>query len=221
MRKTRIIIVDDHPLLRDALNRLLSEEPDMEVIGEAADGEAAVKIVTEMKPDIVVMDVGLPKLSGVEATKRIKALCPKVAVLVLTVHDDEEYIISLLEAGAAGYLLKTSSMDDIVRSIGALAAGEMVLNPEIGRKLLKLCAARTPKPPVVTLEEELTGRELEVLRLVARGLPNRAIARELKVTLHTVKGYLAEIFSKMMVHSRVEAALLAVKAGLLSPDELA
>ncbi len=193
----------------------------MEVVGEAADGEMAVKVVTELKPDIVIMDVGLPKLSGVEATRRIKAVCPKVAVLVLTVHDDEEYVLSVLEAGAAGYLLKTSALDDIVRSVGALVSGEMVLNPEIGRKLLRICATRSAKPPTIVLDEALTRREIEVLKLVARGLPNKAIARELKVTLHTVKGYLAEIFSKMMVHSRVEAALLAVKAGLLSPEELA
>ena len=178
MPKYSIVVVDDHPLLREALCRNLAQRSDFEVIGEAGDGEEAVKVALELKPDLVIMDVGLPKLSGVEATKRIKAACPEIALLVLTIHDDEEYILSLLEAGAAGYLLKTSHSEDIDRAISAVLTGEMVLDPSVCGKLVRMASSRTQNRTPVEITETLSTREMEVLRLAAKGLANKSIACE-------------------------------------------
>ncbi len=218
--KIRILLADDHVLMRQGLRMLLEREPDFEVIAEAGDGEEAVNLSSKYKPDVVLMDVGMPKLSGLEATKLIKANHPATAVLVLTIHDDEEYIIGFLEAGAAGYLMKSAYGEELLQAIRALRAGDMVLHTIVGQKLLNRAAGRQLKPIEIDDIEKLTPREIEVLKLAAKGISNRDIATELGIGVRTVKGHLVNIFAKMEVGSRTEAVLSALKRGWIVLEEI-
>jgi DNA-binding NarL/FixJ family response regulator len=218
--KTRIVLADDHPLLRKALKDLLEKENDFAIIGEAGDGKEAVKLATETSPDVVVMDISMPNLDGLQATQQIKARCPNVAVLVLTVHTDDECILEILQAGAAGYLLKSAFGDEVVQAVRAVVTGEMVLSPSIGQRLLKQAARYPTRPVLLEAGEKLSTRELEVLKLTARGLSNKDIALALGVKLRTVKGHLADIFSKLRVASRTEAVIAGLRAGFLSMDDI-
>lgn len=213
MSKTKILLADDHPMLRQGIRELLERERDFEVVAEVGDGEEAVKLASELKPDVVIMDVGMPKLNGLEATKQIKAKHPATAVLVLTIHDEDEYIMGLLEAGAAGYLLKSAYGEELVNAIRSIRTGELVLHPVVGQKLLKRLASRQLRPIRLEGVEQLTNREIDVLKLAAKGMSNRDIAVELGLGLRTVKGHLVNIFSKMRVGSRTEAVLQALKRG--------
>ena len=172
--KLKVLIADDHPLLREALHRALESEEDMGVIAEARDGEEAVKLASELKPDVVVMDIVMPKVNGIEATKKIKEIAPNIAILILTAYDDDEYVLGLLDAGAAGYLLKSVRGHDLVGAIRAVNSGESVLHPNIIAKLLK----RAMMAPVEEHKHRdlLSERESEILRLVARGMSNKEIA---------------------------------------------
>lgn len=205
-------------MLRQGTAELLRREPDLEVIGEAGDGQQAVELAQALKPDMVVMDVRMPVLSGIEATRRIRTALPAVQVLVLTAHDDDQYIFSLLQAGASGYLLKTAPVADLVKAIRQVQAGESPLDPAIARKVvLHLGGGRgAGVPPEAAEAPELTARELEVLQLLARGLSNRAIADALYVSDRTVQAHLTSIFAKMGVTSRLEAVLAAVRRGWLT-----
>ncbi len=222
MGKIKLILADDHALVRAGTRQLLERYMDLQVVGEAADGEQAVRLAKQLRPDLVVMDVRMPKLSGVEATRRIKAECPEVGVLVLTAHDDDEYIFALLQAGANGYLLKTAETEELVKAIRAAHAGQSALDPSVARKVVAQFASGKSLPEVMARVsdefEGLTGRELEVLQLVGKGKTNKEIARELYISDRTVQAHLSNIFSKLQVSSRTEAVMYAVQKGWISVD---
>jgi DNA-binding NarL/FixJ family response regulator len=220
VKKTTILIADDHPLLRDGIVQLFMKEPDFEVVGQAADGEEAVRLTNEKSPDVVVMDIEMPNMDGLEATKQIKAAHPETSVLVLTVHDDEEYIAAILEAGAAGYLLKTTYGKELVQAIRAVRLGEFVLDTQIGPKVFQAFTRRSSKPVSPSVNAKFSAREMEVLRLVAWGKSNSEMAEALFVSPRTVKGYLSDIFSKLGVSSRMEAITACLREGILSLDDL-
>ena len=218
--KIRVVIADDHPLLREAMRNVMEQHEDMEVLGEACDGEEAVKLSSELKPDVVVMDVVMPKLNGIEATRQIRKISPTTAVLVLTAYDDDRYVIGLLEAGAAGYLLKSARGEALVKAIRAVLAGELVLHPAIIAKILKYgvkIAVEGGKPKV---EEQLSDREMEILKLAARGMSNKDIAKKLFLSIRTVKAHLSNIFNKMGVASRTEAIVKGVREGWLTLEDM-
>lgn len=218
--KISVLLVDDHPLLRQALKDVLLKVDDFQVVGEAADGEQAVAMADKLKPAVVIMDISMPKLSGLEATRLIKEHNPQISVLVLTVHTEDEYILQILQSGAAGYLIKNVFGDEVIQAIRAVASGDMVLSPTIGQHLIKH-AARYPTHPVeLDYGEKLSTRELEILKLTAQGRSNKEIADTLGINLRTVKGHLTEIFSKLRVSSRTEAVITGLRAGFLSYDDI-
>ena len=215
MEKIKILIADDHAFVREGTRRILEQEPDLEVVAEAGNGEEAVALASELKPD-----VAMPKLDGIEATRRIKALCPAVAVLVLSAYDDDQFVFGLLEAGAAGYLLKSVRGHEIVDAIRAVDAGESVLHPSVARKVLNRFASVSSKTQRKKPLELLTDREMEVLKLVTKGLSNKDIADELSLSIRTVQGHLANIFNKLRVSSRTEAVVRALKEGWVALDDV-
>jgi two-component system, NarL family, response regulator LiaR len=212
----RILLADDHVLLRQGTRELLEREEDLRVVAEAGNGEEAVRLACEHSPDVALMDIAMPVLNGIEATRRIKAAMPRVSVLVLSAYDDDQYVFALLEAGAAGYLLKNLGADALVKAIRAVAAGEAVLDPSIARRMTGRFARPEDERPEVNPLDQLTERELEVLRLAARGLKNQEIAGELSLSVRTVQTHLSNIFGKMGVGSRTEAVLEALKRGWLT-----
>lgn len=220
LRKIRILIADDHAFVREGTRRILEQEPDLEVVAEAGDGEETVKLASKLKPDVAIIDVAMPKVDGIEATRQIKALCPSVAVLVLSAYDDDQFVFGLLEAGAAGYLLKSVRSHEIVDAIRAVYAGESVLHPTVARKVLNRFAYVSNKPRERKPLELLTEREMEVLRLVTKGLSNKEIAQELFLSIRTVQGHLANIFNKLRVGSRTEAVVHALKEGWVTLDDV-
>lgn len=218
--KTKILIADDHPLLREALCQALSKEQDMEVVGRAGDGEEVVDMAAKVQPDVIIMDIIMPKFDGIEASKRIKAANPNIAILILTAYDDDNYVLGLLEAGAAGYLLKSARGHDLVEAVRAIRAGESVLHPEIIEKLLKramLKSAGSVKPKTNDL---LSEREREMIKLLATGMGNKEIAKRLCLSLRTVKAHMSNIFTKMNVASRSEALVEALRSGLISLEAI-
>ena len=220
MGKIRILIADDHAVVRDGTRQILEQEQDLEVVGEAGDGEEAIKQVTILKPDIVLMDISMPKLDGIEATKQIKAIYPATAVLILTAYDDDQFIFSLLEAGAAGYLLKSVRGQELVDAIRAVYSGESVLHPSIARKVINRYAHADGKPIEKGPLDLLSQREFEVLKLLAKSLSNKEIAEELYLSIRTVQGHLRNIFNKLMVGSRIEVVMHALKKGWITIDDI-
>ncbi len=217
MDKIRILLVEDHLLVREGTRDLLNRQPDIQIVAEAGDGEQAVNLVAEYCPDIVIMDIELPKLNGIEATKRIKASNPAISVLVLTAYDNDQYVFALLEAGAAGYLLKDASTNELIQAIRAVHAGELVLHPLVARKVINHFAkgARTDSVNQTVESDILTGREMDVLKLASKGLTNREIAEELNISFRTVQAHLSNVFGKLEVGSRTEAVLHALSRGWL------
>jgi DNA-binding NarL/FixJ family response regulator len=216
----RILIADDHAFVREGTRRILEQEPDLEVVAEAGDGEEAVKLACDLKPDVALVDVAMPRLDGIEATRRIKAQCPAVAVLVLSAYDDDQFIFGLLEAGAAGYLLKSVRGQEIVEAIRAVHAGESVLHPSVARKVLNRFAGVSGKPRDRKSLDLLTEREMDVLKLVTKGLSNKDIAEGLCLSVRTVQGHLANIFNKLRVSSRTEAVVHALREGWVTLDDV-
>lgn len=212
MEKIRILLAEDHVLVRESLRQYLEKEEDLEVIGEAGGGEEMVELTKELMPDVVVADVAMPKLSGIEATKKIKALNITIPILILTAYDLDQYIFALLEAGAAGYLLKDISGQELVDSIHRVNRGDSVLHPAVTRKVMQRFRASSKNSDVHSYEL-LTDRELEVLELVADGKINKEIADELSLSVRTVEAHLGHIFNKLDVNSRTEAVILALKKG--------
>jgi DNA-binding NarL/FixJ family response regulator len=220
LKKIKILIADDHAFVREGTRRILEQEPDLEVVAEAGDGEEAVRLASDLKPDVAIIDVAMPKLDGIEATRQIKALCPAVAVLVLSAYDDDQFVFGLLEAGAAGYLLKSVRGREIVDAIRAVDAGESVLHPSVARKVLNRFASVSSRAQRKKPLELLTDREMEVMRLVTKGLSNKDIADGLCLSVRTVQGHLANIFNKLRVSSRTEAVVHALKEGWVTLDDV-
>jgi DNA-binding NarL/FixJ family response regulator len=215
-----ILLADDHVLVREGTRELLERQEDMQVVGEAGDGEEAVRLATDLHPDVVVMDIAMPKLNGIKATERIKATHPEATVLILSAYDDDQYVFALLEAGAAGYLLKDVPSHELVEAIRAVNAGESVLHPTIARKVVNRFAAPRTAASTEAAVEQLSRREMEVLKLAARGMTNMEIAGELVLSVRTVQGHLSNIFGKMQVGSRTEAVIKALKWGWLSLEDI-
>lgn len=216
MGKIKILIADDHAVVREGTRRILEQEPGLEVVAEAGDGEEAVRLATSFKPNVAIIDIAMPKLDGIEATRQIKALCPSIIVLILTAYDDDQFIFSLLEAGAAGYLLKSVRGRELIDAVKAVYAGDSVLHPTIARKVLNRFVPSPGKPKVKEPPEVLSEREMDVLKLAARGLSNQEIAGELCLSIRTVQGHLGHIFNKLQVNSRTEAVVRALKEGWIT-----
>lgn len=223
MDKIRVMLVDDHVLVRQGTRELLEREDDLYVVAEAGDGEDAVRQVTVCDPDVILMDVALPKLDGLEATKQIKAQKPDVAVLMLTAYDDDEYIVAFLEVGASGYLLKDASAEDLIKAIRAVHAGDSVLHPAVTRKVIDhfwRMAKGLGNGEGAQIIPQLTQRELQVLEWAARGMTNREIAGKLCISPRTVQVHMSNICGKLSVGSRTEAVLYAIREGWLSLDDV-
>jgi len=214
----RVLIVDDHAILRKGIRALLSTEADMEVVGEAADGLEAVARARELRPDVVLMDLMMPNLDGIQATRRISAEVPGVRVLVLTSFAADDKVFPAIKAGALGYILKDSGPAELVQAIHQVHAGQPSLEPSIALKVLHELS-HPPQQPLTL--DPLTGRELEVLRLVAKGRSNKEIADELVITELTVRTHVSNILGKLQLASRTQAALYALKEGLASLDDVA
>ncbi len=213
----RVVVVDDHALFRRGLENVLSSEPDLEVVGEAADGLEALDVCAALLPDVVLMDVRMPGSSGIEATRKIREARPETRIVMLTVSDDEEDLFESLRAGANGYLLKEVSIDEVADAVRVVARGHSLISPSMASKLLiefNRLAARAENRQR-TDSASLTERELEVLRLVADGLTNREIARELFIAENTVKNHVRNILDKLHLHSRMEAVVFAMRERLL------
>jgi DNA-binding NarL/FixJ family response regulator len=213
-RPLRVILADDHALVREGTRRLLEAEGDVEVVAEAANGEEAIQAAQRLHPDIAIIDIAMPGIGGIQATREIKARCPETAILILSAYDDEPYLIALLEAGAAGFLLKNVHGQELINAIRAVSRGESVLHPVLAEKIMRRLSSQAN--PTARASDLLSDRELDVLRLAARGLPNKEIARRLGLSIRTVHSHLANIFTKMQVGSRTEAVLLALREGIIS-----
>lgn len=218
MDKIKVLLAEDHTIVREGTREFVQHEPDMEVVGEASDGEEAVKLATELQPDVVIMDIRMPKLNGIEATRQIKALCPSIAVLILTAYDYDQYIFALLEAGAAGYLLKGARARELIDAIRAVYAGESVLHPVIARRVIDRLIF--PSVNETRTVEPLSERETEVLKLAAKGISNKDIAEQLFLSPRTVQAHLGNIFNKLGVASRTEAILYGLRRGWLTLEDL-
>jgi DNA-binding NarL/FixJ family response regulator len=214
MEKIRLLIVDDQVLFREGLRTLLSVQPGLEVAGEAANGEEALRQASALQPDVILMDLQMPVLDGAAATRRLKALQPGAKVIILTTFDDDENVFEGLRAGAVGYLLKDTPSAKLVEAIRLTARGESFLEPSIAAKVVSEFARLSPRP-AEALAEPLSEREIEVLRLVARGASNREIAAELVIAEGTVKNHLTNILAKLDAADRTEAALKAKELGVI------
>ena len=219
LSKIKILLADDHAMLRQGIRMLIDNEPDFEVVAEAGDGKEAVRLAGTLKPDVAIIDIAMPILDGIQTTRQIKALYPGIAVLILTAYDDDQFVFSFLEAGAAGYLLKSVRGRELIDAVRAVYAGESVLHPVIARKVLNHFVPAHGKP-IEASAGLLSAREMDVLKLATSGLSNQDIASELCVSLRTVQGHLSHIFNKLRVSSRTEAVVRALKEGWIKLDDI-
>jgi len=221
MGKIRVIIADDHAVVREGTRHILESEQDIEVVGEAANGAEALVLVERLNPDVAILDISMPVLSGIEATERIKVVRPATAVLILTSYDDDRYVFALLAAGAAGYLLKDVPSAEVVRAVRCVHIGEPVLHPAIAKKVLARFATEAQHQQRVRDDDTLlTERERDILRLAACGMGNARIAARLFVSVRTVQAHLTQIFNKLGVGSRTEAVIAGLRRGILHLEDL-
>jgi len=215
--KLRVLVVDDHALFRRGLQMVLEQEPDLELVGEASDGTEAIEKAQELMPDVILMDVRMPKRSGIEATVQIRDLMPHVKILMLTISDEEADLYEAIKAGASGYLLKEIPIEEVADAIRSVWAGQSRISPSMASKLLNefaaISKASTEKPEIPA--PRLTDREMEVLKLVAKGMNNRDIAKELYISENTVKNHIRNLLEKLHLHSRMEAVVYAVREKMI------
>ena len=211
----RVLIVDDHDLFRTGLRNLL-EEQSVQIVGEAGTGADAVRIVRELFPDVVVMDLNMPGMGGVDATRHITAIAPLTRVVMLTISDDDNDVMDAILAGACGYLLKNSSIQELMAGIRAAALGESLISPTIAAKVLQRVRATSTQPEIAnTIRSELSDREIQVLKLIANGKDNAVIAGELHISPKTVKNHISNILMKLQIENRIQAAVYAVRSGIV------
>ena len=212
----RVLLVDDHDLFRTGLRNLLEEHGALQVVGEGANGSEAVRLVRELAPDVVVMDLNMPAMSGVEATRHITALSPLTRVIVLTISDEDSDVLDAIVAGACGYLLKDASIDDVVTGIRSAAVGASLISPTIASKVLQRVRASTADIDMAeSIRTELSDRELQVLKLIANGKDNAQIAADLVISHKTVKNHISNILMKLQIQNRIQAAVFAVRSGIV------
>ena len=215
--RIRVLLADDHPVVRQGVREFLEQEEGIEVVGEAGDGIRALDLILQIQPDVAILDVQMPGMTGVEVTRQLRERRAQVKVLVLTAYDDAPYVAALLQGGADAYMLKTSDSSDLVRAIRAVHRGEFVLDPGVTGHVIRQLTDRDCHAAEAPLES-LTTRELQILTLAARGLTNGEIGRALHISSRTVQGHLANVYGKLCVSSRTEAATLALKQGLIALD---
>jgi DNA-binding NarL/FixJ family response regulator len=221
LRKIKVLLVEDHAVVREGTAELINRQADMTVVGEAGDGQTAVDLAANLNPDVILMDVALPGLDGISATRLIKQHSPTIAVLALSAHDEDQYVFALLEAGAAGYLLKTIRGAELVEGVRAVFRGEAALHPAVAKKVLGHFAHAPQKVELPgRAEENLSERELEVLRLAGKGLSNKEIADRLVLSPRTVQAHFANIFSKLQVGSRTEAVLQGLRRHWITIEDI-
>jgi DNA-binding NarL/FixJ family response regulator len=215
LEELRVLLVDDHDLFRSGLRNLL-EERGVHIVGEASSGNEALRIVRDSPPDVVIMDLNMPGMGGVEATRRIAQIAPLTRVLVLTVSDQDADVLNAILAGACGYLMKDASIDDLIRGISSASIGESLISPHIASKVLQRVRANTASPEAeATIRAELSEREIEVLKLIANGNDNAMIAAELHISPKTVKNHISNILMKLQIDNRIQAAVYAVRSGIV------
>lgn len=210
--KIKVLLADDHQMVRAGIRQLLESTKDIQVIAEAGDGEEAQALIQKHKPDVAVLDIQMPKATGIDVTRWVRAQIPEVGILILTAYDDEPYIMAVLQAGANGYVLKTANTDELIQAVRDVHEGKSALDPAITKKLMSNLFKGTENKIV----DPLTGRELDVLRLAARGFTNKAIGVQLEISDRTVQGHLAHIFAKLQANSRTEAVMRGVSLGLIA-----
>lgn len=217
MSKIRVLLADDHDLFRQGVRRLLEGSPDIEVVGEGRSGEECVRLVEELVPDIVLLDIAMPGLTGIDAARLIRTASPRTGIVMLTVHADEEFLFEAIKAGAMGYLLKDASPEELMRAIRLIHAGEGLLAPSMAAKVIREFARTREARDLAGVLNPLTQREVQILQHVAEGLANKEIARKLSISERTVKNHLSNIMEKLHVNSRTQAAVYALRSGLVPP----
>jgi two-component system NarL family response regulator len=220
MDRIKVLIVDDHRVVREGLSAILKSKENIQVLGEAQDGQEAVEKARSLLPDVILMDVSMPKMTGVEATRIIKREFPHIGIIALTMYEEQQYIFDLVRAGATGYLLKDSDSDQIVKAIQSVYRGDSLIHPAVASKILAEFSLMTQKKGKKSswVEHDLTEREITVLRLVADGKTNKEIANNLDLSEKTVKNHVRNIFHKLQVYDRTQAAILAIRKGLIELD---
>lgn len=217
MNKLRIFLADDHMVVREGLKALINAQPDMEVVGEAENGREALKRATELSPDVVVIDISMPEMNGIEATERLRKDCPQIKIVVLTIYEDTGYLRQLLKAGATGYVLKRSVVEELVQAVRICASGGSYIEPKIAGQVVSTYISRESGPRSKS-QGELSDRETQVLRLVAWGCSNKEIGTKLKISVKTVETYKFRLMGKLSLRSRVDMVRYALRQGLLRDE---
>ena len=215
MKKVRLLIADDHKIFRQGIKKLLEEEPDLQVVGEAADGRDTVKKATELKPDIILMDIAMANLNGLEATKQIKKVLPESKIIMLTMHKNEEYVLQSFQAGASGYILKEGAVEELVSAIRSIHQDKSFLSPTVSKTLVDAYLRKMETGKTETPFDLLTDREREVLQLIAEGFTNREVAKQLFISVKTVEAHRAHIMQKLNIHDIAKLVKYAIQKGLV------
>ena len=215
MKKVKLLVADDHKIFRQGIKKLLEEEPDLQVVGEAADGRETIKKATELKPDVILMDIAMANLNGLEATKQIKKVLPDVKVIMLTMHKNEEYVLQSFQAGASGYILKEGAVEELVSAIRSIHQDKSVLSPTISKTLIDAYLRKMETGKTETPFDLLTDREREVLQLIAEGNTNREVAKLLFISVKTVEAHRAHIMQKLNIHEIAKLVKYAIQKGLV------